>query len=218
MTEAVTTPMARFNALSLRERALLVVVIMVMLLFSGWHLYAQPTLAAIKVKEDENQRITTEVNASTLAVSQIRTRISAGVHREKEQRLLQLKARLTQIEDDLELKTIALIDPEDMFSLMTQMIYRESGLKLLNLQRLQVRPAIEPAPGEEKNDAGIYRHVLEVKFSGSYADILNYIQKMELIEQKLLWDEIEIISDEHPKIIVKLVISTLSTRAEWVGV
>ena len=105
-----------------------------------------------------------------------------------------------------------------MFSLMSQMIYRESGLKLLNLQRVEVRPAIQPVEGEENNDPGIYRHVLEVKFSGNYADILNYIQKLEVIEQKLLWDAIEVISAEHPKIIVKLTISTLSTREEWVGV
>lgn len=218
MTEAANTNIARFNALSLRERALIAAVVIVLLLFAGWHLYAQPALAAIKMKEVENRRISAEVNASTVALNEIRKRIAAGVHSEKEQRLLQLKARLQQIEDDLKFKTIALIDPEDMFSLMSQMIYRESGLKLLNLQRLEVRPAIKPLEGEENNDPGIYRHVLEVKLSGSYADILDYIQKLELIEQKLLWDEIEIISEEHPVITVKLIISTLSTRKEWVGV
>lgn len=218
MTEAASSAVAKFDALSLRERALLALVVIVLLVFGGWHFYLQPATDRIKKTETENQRISADVNASIVAVNQIRKRIAAGVHREKEQRLLQLKAKLKQVEDDLKLKTVALINPEDMFNLMRQMIYRESGLKLLGLQRLEVRPAIQPAENGENSDPGIYRHVLEVKFSGSYADILKYIQRLELIDQKLLWDEIEIVSEEHPKIIVKLVISTLSTREEWVGV
>jgi hypothetical protein len=44
------------------------------------------------------------------------------------------------------------------------------------------------------------------------------MQTLELLDWKLLWDEIEIHSDEYPKAIVKLAISTLSTRKEWVGI
>ncbi|MCP4431074.1 MAG: hypothetical protein GY806_08870 [Gammaproteobacteria bacterium] len=218
MTNAAISNIARFNALSLRERLLLAVVVVVVLIFGWWHLHAQPTMTVIDAQKADNERVSREVSASIVAVNEIRQRIADGVHREKQQRLLQLKAKLQQIEEDLKLKTIELIDPEDMFSLMSRMIYRESGLKLLNLQRLEVRPAITPAKGEEDKDPGIYRHVLEVKFSGSYSDILGYIEKLESIDQKLIWDEIEIVSIEHPDITVKLNISTLSTREEWVGV
>jgi hypothetical protein len=38
------------------------------------------------------------------------------------------------------------------------------------------------------------------------------------LDWKLLWDEIEIHSDEHPKVTVEVAISTLSTRKEWVGI
>lgn len=218
MTKAASSNIARFNALSLRERALLAVVVIALLVTGWWHLHAQQAIATIDARKVENERISTEVSASIMAVNEIRNRIASGVHKEKQQRLMQLKVKLQQIEDELKLKTIELIDPEEMFSLMSRMIYRESGLKLQNLRRLDVRPAIAPVDGEEQNDAGIYRHVLEVKFSGSYANILGYLQKLEMIDQKLIWDEIEIVSDEHPDITVRLVISTLSTREEWVGV
>lgn len=218
MTKAAKSRFAKYDALSLRERALLAVVVIFVLVFGWWHLYAEPTIAEIDKQKMENERISNEVNASQIAVNEIRNRIAKGVHQEKEQRLQKLKVKLEQVEDELELKTIELIDPEEMFSLMSRMIYRESGLKLHNLRRLDVRPAIKPAEGDEQNDPGIYRHVLEVKFSGSYSNILAYLQKLEKIDQKLIWDEIEIIRDEHPKITVRLVISTLSTREEWVGV
>ena len=41
---------------------------------------------------------------------------------------------------------------------------------------------------------------------------------MEALDWKLLWDEIEIVIDEYPRVVVKVVMSTLSTRKEWVGI
>lgn len=218
MTKQSASKIARFNALSLRERTLLAVVVITLLVFGWWQLYAQPLMTAIDIQNTENERISREVNASQVALREIQTRIANGVHQEKTQRLQKLRVKLQQIEDELEYKTFELIGPEQMFSLMSRMIYSESGLKLQSLRRLDVRPAIDPVEGAEKSDPGIYRHVLEVKFSGSYADILNYLQKLETIDQKLIWDELEIVREEYPVITVRLVISTLSTREEWVGV
>lgn len=218
MTSAMATNAARFNALSLRERLLLASVILVLLIFGWWHFYVQPTSTTLEIQSFENSRISTEVNATLTTIEEIRNRIAAGVHREKEQKLTQLQRQLRNVEDDLRLKTIELIDPEDMFELMSRMIYGESRLKLINLKRREVRPAIAVEEGEKSAEPGIYRHELEVKFSGKYADILSYMQTLEKFDWKLIWDEIEIVSEDYPLITVKLVISTLSTREEWVGV
>lgn len=218
MTSAVATYAARFNALSLRERLLLASVILVVLVFGWWHFHVQPTLTTLQMQRFENDRISTEVNASLTTIKAIRNRIAGGVHREKEQKLAQLQRQLRNVEDDLRLKTVELIDPEDMFELMSRMIYGESRLKLINLKRREVSPAITVDEGENSAEPGIYRHVLEVKFSGKYADILSYMQTLEKLDWKLIWDEIEIISEDYPLMTVKLVISTLSTREEWVGV
>jgi hypothetical protein len=44
------------------------------------------------------------------------------------------------------------------------------------------------------------------------------MQSLEDLDWKLLWDEIEIVSEDYPTTTVKVVISTLSTRKEWVGI
>ncbi len=218
MTSAVTSYSDRFNAFSLRERLLLASLVLVTISFNWWHFYVQPTSKALELQIFDNERISTEVTVTRNAIQQIRKRIAAGVHKEKEQRLTQLKEQLDEVEESLRLKTIKLVDPEDMFNLMSQMIYRESRLKLINLKRFDVRPAIAAETAEERKDAGIYRHVLEVKFSGNYADILSYMQSLEALDWVLIWDEIEIVSEDYPQIMVRLLISTLSTREEWVGV
>lgn len=218
MTSAATSSAARFNALNLRERLLLASVILTVLVLGWWNFHAQPTMKMFELQTMENDRLSTEVNATRATVKEIRNRIAAGVHKEKEQQLAKLQLRLEQVEESLRLKTIELIDPEDMFELMNRMIFRESNLTLINLKRREVRPAIAPEEGAQADDAGIYRHILEIKFSGKYADILSYMQSLEALDWKLIWDEAEIHSEDYPQITVKLVISTLSTQKEWVGV
>lgn len=208
---------ARFNALSLRERFLFGTTILVVLSLGWWHIFARPVMLETANLVAENTKIRIEVNQTRAEIKTIRNTIAAGVNREKEIKLVQLTRALEAVEERLRLKTIELIDPEKMFQLMSQLIYRESRLKLLSLKRREVKPAFTLGE-EQQEEAGIYRHVLEVKFSGKYRDILKYMQSLEALDWKLIWDEIEIVSEEYPLITVKVVISTLSTRKEWVGV
>ncbi len=122
------------------------------------------------------------------------------------------------MENRLREETIELIDPEKMLELMTQLIYSESRLKLISLKRREVKPAIPPIEGEATDESGIYRHVLEIGLAGKYVDVLKYMQNLEQLDWKLLWDEIEILGEDHPTITLKLVMSTLSTRKEWIGI
>jgi MSHA biogenesis protein MshJ len=166
---------------------------------------------------EENNRISRDVQTTRNTINDIRARIADGINKDKTRKLAQLELTLEALEERLRLKTIELIDPDKMFQLMTRLVYRESRLKLLSLKRREVKPAIALSE-ETQDEATIYRHVLEVKFSGKFQDILKYMQTLENLDWKLIWDEIEIVSDEYPLITVKVVISTLSTRKEWVGV
>jgi MSHA biogenesis protein MshJ len=207
----------KFNALSIRERILFGLTILVVLALSWQHFFAAPMMAQIETLAVDSKRISTDVSSAQQAVDLIKARLKAGVNKAKEAQLARLKLELMKVEEQLQLKATELVDPEEMFQLMTRLIYKESKLKLLSLKRREVKPAIEAKEGQENSD-GIYRHVLEVKFSGKYEDIFAYMTSMESLDWKLIWEEIEIASSEYPVINVKVVISTLSTRKEWVGV
>lgn len=216
-TSALKSVAQNFNVLTLRERCLFVITVIVSISVVWWYFYVEPIQTKTQFLIEENNRISRDVQITRNAISDIRNKIAAGVNQDKTQRLAQLELALEAVEERLRLKTIELIDPDKMFQLMTRLVYRESRLKLLSLKRREVKPAL--APSEEKQEeATIYRHVLEVKFSGKFQDILKYMQTLENLDWKLIWDEIEIITDEYPLITVKVVISTLSTRKEWVGV
>jgi len=207
-----------FDAQSLRERGLIAISLIVVIGFVWWSNYATPRMMKVEALQAENQRIARNVEDAHAIIRDIQQSIATGVQQEKEVQLVKLAKDLAALEDRLRVTTIELIDPEKMFQLMNQLIYRDSGLKLLSLKRREVKSAIPSDNDEEPDESGIYRHVLEIEFAGSYLDILKYMQKLELLDWKLLWDEIEIASDEYPNVTVKVVISTLSTRKEWVGI
>ena len=208
----------RFDAQTIRERGLIAISIIVAFSFLWWTNYATPKMKQIETLQTENQRVARDVENTRVIVSDIRQSIAAGVHKEKEIQLTKLGKDLAALEEKLRVTTIELVDPEKMFQLMNQLIYQDSRLQLLSLKRREVRPAIPPINEEDTSDSGIYRHVLEIELGGKYLDILKYMQTLEALDWKLLWDEIEIVSDEQLKPTVKVVISTLSTRKEWVGI
>jgi len=208
----------RFDTQSLRERGLIAFSLLAVIVFGWWNYYAAPMMQKTELLQTETGRLGAEVEKTRALVGDIRQRIAAGVYQEKEFQLASLGEELDEIEHQLRVKTVELIDPEKMFELMNKLIYRDSRLQLLSLKRREVKPAIPSFDEEETEEPGLYRHVLEIEFAGKYLDILKYMQTLELLDWKLLWDEIEIYGDEYPKSTVKLAISTLSTRKEWVGI
>ena len=56
----------------------------------------------------------------------------------------------------------------------------------------------------------------QVVFQGDRFDLFQLRRDNEA-DWKLLWDEIEIVDEEYPTITLNLVLSTLSTRKDWIG-
>ena len=151
----------------------------------------------------------------------IQRRMSDGVHREKEQKLILLKQALDKANILLAKKTFDLVEPDQMFQLMQQLIFAESNLKVIAIRRKQVTPIFsqDTKTGDEKNNdqPEIYRHVMQMSFEGKYIDVLNYISRLEGLDWKLIWDRIALKTDEYPIIKADIEISTLSGNKLWVG-
>ena len=108
----------RFDAQTIRERGLIAFSAIFATAFLWWSYYAEPMRQQIEIRQQENLKISTEIENTRAIVRDIRKRISAGVHQEKESRLAGLIQELSRVEEQLRVKTVELIDPEKMFDLM----------------------------------------------------------------------------------------------------
>lgn len=206
----------RFNAISTRERLLILVTVLIVLTFLWWHFFAEPVKSRTISLQQRNEVLSSELLALKTSIDSIQKRIKEGVHKQEQQRLQILSGELQQVNDLLKQKTLELIEPEEMFELMQTLIFAESNLKLTSLKRKLVKPAFTGEKVEE-GQPEIYRHVMQVSFEGGYEDVLNYIARLEKIEWKLIWDKITLTTGEYPAIKVTIEISTLSDDQHWVG-
>lgn len=206
----------RIDALSTRERALIFFSAIVVVVFVWWNYYAQPLVADTQLMDEQNGRLTKENLTIQATIDSIDQRIRQGVHKASEQKLEVLKEELLRVNALLQQKTLELIEPEEMFELMQQLLFAESKLKLTELKRKQVTATFnqQEKDGEQPE---IYRHVMRIRFEGSYQKIINYLSRLEEIEWKLLWDRITIRAAKYPVIEADIEISTLSDSKHWVG-
>ncbi len=214
---------ARFDALAQRERLIVLGATIIAIGYVWWMLVADPQLQAVSQARSDASRIETENLGSRAVVAQLQQRIDQGVNSDKEEELERLKEELEEVAEELESSTRAMIGPDKMFAFMRDLVTRDSNLKLLALKRLKVEgvmstPVVGEETAESERPADVYRHFMEVQFSGSYLDILEYVKNLESAEWRFLWDYIEINADEYPGLSVTLRLSTLSMQKSWVGV
>jgi len=207
---------SKINELSLRERLMVIVTIVVLLGFVWWHFFASPLQLKTRTVVKQNESLTVEVQTLKTTRKVIQQRISEGVHKASQQKLGVLKQELQRVKKILDKKTLELIEPDEMFELMQQLIFAESKLKLTGMKRKLVKTLFT-----HEEDVGhqpeIYRHVMQVNFEGRYKDILQYTKKLEDLEWKLIWDKISLTTTAYPLIRAEIEISTLSDSKHWVG-
>ena len=231
----------RFDRLSLRERLLLGLTAVVLLLFLWWMLVYESLVPKTRSLQQSNQRQASELQALVAARDGIRKRLDRGVYHEQQARVEQLRKQLQLLRQQLDEGTESLVAPQQMFELMRGMIDAAPRLKLLQLRRLAVEPLFRPEQGTETADPvqepatgsadpvtvegeetlqeqpALYRHVMQVRLQGRYADILDWLQQLEQLPWQLMWNRVELTAREYPVIEVELKLSTVSSSRAWVG-
>ena len=227
MSDERTGLLARFDALSLRERLLVGLTLVVLLLFAWWLLVYESVVPQTRSLQQSNQRVEGEVQALRAARDGIRRRLDEGVHREQQARVEALRQELARLRRQLEEGTEDLVSPQEMFALMRRMIDAAPKLRLLELRRSAVEPlfrskaddaeAAEEVAEEDESRPALYRHQMQVRLQGRYADILAWLQQLEGLPWQLMWNRVELKAGDYPQIEIALTLSTVSASRAWVG-
>ncbi len=206
--------LARFDALSLRERGLITLALGVLLLQGGGLLLdtarndllgAQQALSAQhRSLQDIERRLRTLTQGAGNAPNE-----------QLHQRRLQLRRDLTAAERRLDQLSQRLVAPEAMASLLQQMLERQPGLELIRLETLGTRPVEDDA--QSQGTTPLFAHDLVLEFRGGYLDILRYLQRLESLSAGIHWDGFHLEAEEWPSNRVRLRLHTLSLSEDWIG-
>lgn len=207
-----------YEGRQLRERIMLLVCLLVVLFFLWDALVMSPI--AVRKKQALSQLGHLKIEMTDLQTRQqlVEMRKDFDPDRENRERLQALRQQLLAAQQQLEENIDNLISPQDMVQLLREMLLQQQQLKLVKLENLPVQELrVGDAATDEPLGPVLYRHRLELVFSGKYLATLRYLQALEKLPRKLVWDELEIETEQYPTAKVRLSVYTMSLNKGWIG-
>ncbi|MDH5432979.1 MAG: hypothetical protein OEY19_03475 [Gammaproteobacteria bacterium] len=204
----------RFDNLALKVR-LLITFVMLLLVFATFDsLYMTNQSKQIRQLENSRLQNTNTINQLNLAHQQLNSNYLKQKNHPVQIQLDRVKTELDELKSDLRKKTINLIQPEMMASVIKSVFSHRSSLKLMSLTKLE--PVIL-ASGENNSQLKLYKHPVKLEFEGDYQSTVDFLLYLESMQHSFHFDSLEYLVDKYPSSIIMLELSTLSLNKEWIG-
>ena len=227
MKERLQQLRARIEGMTVRERGLLLLVL-VAVLYMLWQAFLLDPLLA------ERKRLGQQRSTIQQEIAELRQQAAETIERHERDpnaplrdRLDALTARVDQVERQISSEVSDLIAPTQMSRVLEDLLTRNSDLRLLAIENRRPRPLIPPrtdsADAEDAGEggqaaAGVFRHGLELRFEGSYRETVAYLKAVEALEWGLYWDGLHLELLEYPAVRIGVRVHTLSLEEGWLGV
>lgn len=226
------------NALSLRERAIVAAVAVVVLVTLWFVLLFDPAQQGYASASKQRTQLATKSQALDTQLTLLKQRVAQDPNAEERARITGVRGDITEADAQLKEKTLELITPAQMARVVQDLIDKNSALKISALrsepsrlaQGLFGEPDAEASsssssrPSSKKTEKGdehtpqVYEHALVVELSGSYLDALDYLSALEALPWRLFWDDVQIQTEDYPTAQIRIRIHTLSLHEGWIGV
>ena len=209
----------RFESLTLRERAFVLLAV-IGALIAGWDvLLMEPLLRTRAVLESE---LSTAGQAPQSGDVTDPRQINLNRAGELQTRLAGLDAQLTSTASGF-------VAADRMIQVLHDVLQAQGRLELVSIRNLPVTSLIEAPPPDPTQAAAApaetpaepqppYVHAVEIVIDGQYNDILDYLATLEALPWKFRWKSLDLSTAGYPRNRVRIEIATLSLDSTWMGV
>lgn len=218
MKEQLLKYAERIDAMSLRERAMLfiaAVVVLVALIFNTLidPLQAREKRLSLQISEQQTQ--TRALEAQLAVMAQPRGQSAEAANRDK---AAQLRAQMAEINTMLAERERQFVKPQRVAFMIESMLKRNGRIALLSMQNLPVTALSETGTQANGGVQGVYRHGLDVSLRGSYPSLIDYLAMLEAMPEKVFWGGAELSADGQGGATLKLTLYTLSLEKSWLAI
>jgi MSHA biogenesis protein MshJ len=195
---------ARIDEMTLRQRAMLFATVSLVVVVFAQVALIEPLLLRQKTLIDRSTRDESQLAAVRAQIEGL-LKEDQGDSKDPEQlAVLQLEARLAELEKSLAVRKGAFVAPNRLPELLKNLLGPGRAIKLESLRTV---PAVQVQSGAE-----LYRHGLEMTLRGSYFDLMQYLSELEKMPARLLWGGVELQVDKYPEVRLSVQVHTLSTQ------
>lgn len=214
----------RINARTLRERVLILAVVIGVLVFVVDTYVWLPTRDAIASREQAIQRLQTEYLRLQARYDTLQHEAKRDPNVALRTTLADLKPEIEKIRQELGEQVAQLISPQQMNTVLRAMVDTQQGLRLASLQSLAPQEIAlgntdTDATNAEQNDLlRVYRRGVDLTLQGSFHALVAYLDMLEDLPWVLGWDWLHLSGEDYPISVFHLRLYTLSIDQEWLRV
>jgi len=217
----------RFAALNNREKLLVAVAALAVAIFLPLSLWIDPPARHAAALRTQMAGQESELAALQAQIADLKGRL-VDPDAANRRRLAELLAQLTKVDGEIGNLDEKLVPPQKMRQVLQTVLSRHRGLSLVSLRSVAPEPLLasleDGKAGKEKSavatrhQENLWRHGIEVRVAGSYADLLAYVVELERAPQRLLWGGMAFKVVVWPRSELTLTVYTLSRERDWLAV
>jgi MSHA biogenesis protein MshJ len=214
----------RVDALSMRERAMVFVAVLVALLFTANAFLFAPVRAQQRLLEHSIADKRTQAQALEKQMQLMLDSMTRDPDAENRARLEALRAQISQMDEELGRLVAGFVSPREMAKFVEEALRKSRGLEFVKVENIPPRSLAEEGGTSAADagktpppDVGVYQHGLRIEMKGSYPEIVAYLRALEALPWKVFWGEVSLETETYPVSRVTVVIYTLSRSRGWIG-
>lgn len=231
----------RIDALTLRERAIIFAVAVLILVTLINAVLLDPQYA-------KQAKLSQQIRQQQAQIADIQNQIQQRVklqendpNQEARTQLEALTQRAQGMRDSLGSLQQELVSPDKIADLLESMLRKNDKLQLVSLKSLPVtrlnesveeiqarqqkngqQGAAASTAGEASDTAGdsvdaVYKHTVELTVQGGYLDMLAYVKALEKMPWRVFWENAQLKTDDDRQAMLTLTLFTLSLDKKWLN-
>ena len=229
MADTSNTSLARaaqwYNLRPIRERALILLTALVLVLVLVWELGVAPLQQRHQSLENRIQTISVSRDDLLAQQQTLNQQLATDPSRELRDQLNARQQRLDRLNRQIADTTGQLIAPKAMVALLRDILTAQESLELQALELQTPTPVFAPEgngqPSQEQQASPeplLYAHDVELRIKGSYLDVLKYLERLEAMDERLGWIKLQYSAGDWPSGEAIIRVQTLSLDQAWLGV
>ena len=203
------------NALSIRERALLMLVVFAVI-FLAWDMTVMRPLTERQEQVQQRlEEVRNRVSTLTASIQQLATERTVDPNAELRARQDTLTGEIDEFQSRISELHGGIAAPRESIGILAGLLAERSGITVRTLENLPAEP-LRGADGEPV--PGIYIHRVRVVLESDFAGIGNYLERIAELPTGVFWESMALDVPEWPTNRVELVLYSLAFSDNWLGV
>ncbi|MCK9397213.1 MAG: type II secretion system protein M [Methylobacter sp.] len=205
----------KFEALTQREKVIVVVAILIGI-WVGWdNFFYQPSQKKQQASQKELTTLKQQIAEQQLTAIKLENGSHVDPNLNNRNKLAGLKAEYNRLQELMMQGSKSFVPPHLMAVALSDILTKNNQLTLIKLDTLPVTTLLE---SKQPQRLPVYKHGLAITFYGSYLDTLNYLKALESLPWHFIWESIDYRVIDYPAAETTIRAYTLSFKESWLGV